>query len=152
MKVDESATGQRTGRHGEIAVGSKCSIGTDRQWSGICKGTGADLRGEENVPAGRETWVALTQRGEFHEVARASLTPITLGPGEVVLRGKTRWAAGDGVGVEYGLERYYVREGTGNPRGKLTVKAVVPDSGRAQIKEVFLDGKPYAEVMRDTGR
>lgn len=41
-----------------------------------------------------------------------------------------------------GLERFYVGEGTGNPRGKLTVAVVVPASGRGQIKEVFLDGRP----------
>lgn len=48
----------------------------------------------------------------------------------------------------YGLERYYVREGTGNPRGKLTVEAVVPASGQARIKQVFVDGKPYAKAMK----
>jgi uncharacterized membrane-anchored protein len=50
--------------------------------------------------------------------------------------------------VEYGLERYYVREGTGNPRGKITVQAAVPDSGQARIKAVFVDGKPYADAMK----
>lgn len=50
--------------------------------------------------------------------------------------------------VEYGLERYYVKEGTGNPRGKLTVRVAVGAEGKPVIKEVFLDGKPYAEAMR----
>ena len=54
--------------------------------------------------------------------------------------------------MEYGLERYYVREGTGNPVGKLTVQAAVPDSGLAKIKAVFVDGKPYAEVMKKVAR
>jgi hypothetical protein len=31
-------------------------------------------------------------------------------------------------------------EGTGNPIGKFTVQAVVPASGRASIKQVFVDG------------
>jgi uncharacterized membrane-anchored protein len=56
------------------------------------------------------------------------------------------------VHVEYGLERYYVREGTGNPRGKITVQAAVPDSGQAQIKQVFVDGKPYGEAMKGVAR
>ena len=54
--------------------------------------------------------------------------------------------------LEYGLERYYVREGSGNPSGKLTVEAVVPSSGRANIKQVFVDGKPYAEAMKENSR
>jgi uncharacterized membrane-anchored protein len=52
------------------------------------------------------------------------------------------------VHVEYGIERYYVAENTGNPSGKITVSAVVPASGRASIKEVFVDGKPYVEAMK----
>jgi uncharacterized membrane-anchored protein len=51
--------------------------------------------------------------------------------------------------VEYGLERYYVKEGTGNPRGKLTVQVAVGAEGKPVIKQVFLDGKPYAEGMRE---
>ena len=47
------------------------------------------------------------------------------------------------IHLEYGLERYYVREGTGNPRGKLTVQAAMPSSGNAVIQQVFMDGKPY---------
>jgi hypothetical protein len=39
-----------------------------------------------------------------------------------------------------------------NPRGKLTVEAAVPRSGHAAIKQVFVDGKPYADAMKDAGR
>jgi len=106
------------------------------------------------LPYGRPVWVALSPRGEFHELVRASTDCFEAGPGEVMLRAKSRWwdggrTASREVGVEYGLERYFVREGTGNPRGKLTVQAVVPHSGRANIKQVFLDGKPYGEAMKD---
>jgi uncharacterized membrane-anchored protein len=52
------------------------------------------------------------------------------------------------VHVEYGIERYYVAEGTGNPHGKLTARAVVPASGRAKLQQVFLDGKPYEQAMK----
>jgi uncharacterized membrane-anchored protein len=56
------------------------------------------------------------------------------------------------VHLEYGLEQYLVAEGTGNPHGKLTVPAAITRSGRASLKEVFVDGKPYAEAMKDAGR
>jgi len=52
------------------------------------------------------------------------------------------------IHTEYGLEQSFVAEGTGNPRGKLTVQAAVAQSGRANIKQVFVDGKPYAEAMK----
>jgi uncharacterized membrane-anchored protein len=108
---------------------------------------------------GRTVWVAVAPQGEFHEVVRASLERFEPGPGEILMRAKSRWRWWSGsqsrasdVGVDYGLERYYVHEGTGNPRGKLTVQAVVPASGRASIKQVFVDGKPYAEAMKETSR
>ena len=74
----------------------------------------------------------------------------------VVLRGLTRTSWGGNLRsnthLEYGLERYYVREGTGNPRGKITVQVAVPASGQGSIKRVFLDGKPYAGAMKGAAR
>jgi uncharacterized membrane-anchored protein len=105
---------------------------------------------------GETVYVALEPRGQFHEVVLASTNQITPADGQVVLKGQSRswWnsAAQRSVHLEYGLERYYVREGTGNPRGKLTVQAAVPDSGQARIKEVFVDGKPYAEAMKGAAK
>ena len=54
--------------------------------------------------------------------------------------------------VTYGLERYYVAEGTGNPTGKLTVDVALPHSGQGVIKQVYVDGVPYAEAMRNQPR
>ena len=108
------------------------------------------------VPAGGTVYVALEPQGNFHEAVLASTVPITPSAGQVVLKGSSRawWrgTAAPSVHVEYGLERYYVREGTGNPRGKITVKAAVPASGQARIKEVFVDGKPYAQAMKSAAK
>ena len=105
---------------------------------------------------GETIYVALEPRGQFHEVVLASTNPITPAEGQIVLKGRSRswWnsAAQNTIRVEYGLERYYVREGTGNLRGEITVQAAVPDSGQARIKEVFVDGKPYAEAMKGAAR
>lgn len=105
---------------------------------------------------GQTVYVLLEPRGEFFEVARASTNKPAATGTNVVLKGRTRYGwnnvSNKSVHVEYGLERFYVREGTGNPRGKLTVKAAVPSSGHGLIKQVFLDGKPYAEAMKDAGR
>ena len=102
------------------------------------------------VRPGTTVYVALEPRGPFYSVARASTEPISPETGQVMLRGRAQaWWNPNSVHLEYGLERYFVREGTGNPpRGKLTVQAAVPPSGRGQIKAVLLDGKPYAEALK----
>lgn len=97
---------------------------------------------------GRGIHVALQKRGPFHEVARASLEKLEAAPGETLLAGRAVQSWNNQVRVEYGLERYYVKEGTGNPQGKLTVEVAVSAAGKGIIKQVFLDGKPYAEAMR----
>jgi uncharacterized membrane-anchored protein len=105
------------------------------------------------LPQGTTIFVALKPgTNGFHAVARASAGEFAPAADEIILRGKSIWRWGNTSGsvrVEYGLEKFFVAEGTGNPRGRLTVQAAVPASGRAKIKEVFLDGKPYAEAMRD---
>ncbi len=122
---------------------------------------GLFLDGTTNQPPdGTLVFVRLEKRGQFHEATQASLIALESEKDRPVLRGKAAtswfWRGFDGTNttmhVEYGLERYYVREGTGNPTGKLTVQAAVPTSGNAVIKQVFIDGKPYAEVMREQAR
>ncbi len=104
-------------------------------------------------PPGRTLYVALEPRGAFHELTRASTAPLAATGDEVVLKGQSRYGrATNSVHVKYGLERYYVREGTGNPSGKLTVQVAVPASGHGVIRQVFVDGKPYAEAMRKERR
>ncbi|MCX6884160.1 MAG: GDYXXLXY domain-containing protein [Verrucomicrobiota bacterium] len=106
--------------------------------------------------AGQTVYVALEFRGDFYEAATASTEPIfqhgNQEPqgGRVVIKGiaSRSWTA-ETVRVVYGLEKYFVPEGTGNPTGKVTVRAAVPKSGNATIKEVLVDGKPYSQVMKD---
>ena len=86
----------------------------------------------------------------FYEITHASTNAFAPAMGEVLLRGKSqwRWNATNSVHVAYGLENYFVAEGTGNPTGKLTVQAVVPASGHASIKQVLMDGQPYTTAMK----
>lgn len=107
--------------------------------------------------AGTPVHVELTQVGDFHQISRASLEPISPAPGNVVLVGRIqrprfRNPNFDSVRAEYDLERYYVREGTGNPTGKVTVRVAVPPGGQGLIREVLVDGVPYGEAMRAQGR
>jgi uncharacterized membrane-anchored protein len=111
---------------------------------------------KKDLPDGTKIFVALASgTNEFYEITRASTNAlVSVSNTEVVLSGKSTyawWNATNSIHVEYGIERYYVAEGTGNPpRGKLTARAVVPASGRAKLQQVFLDGKPYEQAMKDT--
>jgi uncharacterized membrane-anchored protein len=105
------------------------------------------------LAAGTKVYAALTPSGTngLWEVSRASTAALVPADGEVLLRGKSMWTwrnLTNAIHVEYGIEKYYVAEGTGNPQGKLTVQAAVTRSGRASIKEVFVDGVPYVKAMQ----
>ena len=107
-----------------------------------------------DLPPGTTIFVALAPMGtnQLYQATHASTESFAPAANEVLLRGKTapNWRNNAGsIHVEYGLEQYFVAEGTGHPRGKLTVQAAVSKSGRANIKEVFVDGKPYAEAMKE---
>jgi len=106
-----------------------------------------------DFPVGTTVYVALAPAtNRFYAVVKAGTNEFALASNEVLLKGKgtgTSWnAPTNSIHVEYGLERFYVAEGTGNPTGKLTAQVAVPASGRGHIKEVFVDGKPYAEAMK----
>jgi uncharacterized membrane-anchored protein len=112
------------------------------------------------VLIGTPVFVRLEKRGQFHEAVAASLSPLEPDAAHPVLRGTVSNASWvgvfggrvDSIRVDYGLERYYVREGTGRPSGKITVEAAVTASDNSIIREVYIDGKPFAEVMRNQGR
>jgi uncharacterized membrane-anchored protein len=119
----------------------------------------SNIRGA--VPAdahGKPVYVVLKQGALFHTLVYASFEKPALQTGEVLLKGRAshgRWQRGvenqaedqRPIGVDYGLERFYVAEGTGNPRGEITVQAVVDASGNALIRNVMIDGVPYAQAM-----
>ena len=104
----------------------------------------------EPLPNGTVVYVILAPRGAYYEAVRASLERAEPIGNEVVLHGRSQYSWSQGrkgsVRVVYGLERFYVAEGKGRPKGKLTVEVAVPHSGRALIRNVFVDGKPFGEI------
>jgi len=109
----------------------------------------------KELSAGTTVFVAVAPgTNQFCEVTRAGTQEFAPSASEVLLRGKSEWNWSNGSGsihVRYGIENYFVAEGTGNPSGKLTVQAAVTKAGSAHIKQVFVDGKPYAEAMKKAG-
>ena len=112
---------------------------------------------ESPEPApGTTVYVTLAPRGAFHAAAKVSFAP-PKDPTGPVLRGRvvsSDWRAGheNHVRAEYGIDRYYVREGTGEVRGKLTVEIALGRDGTPAIRQVFVDGKPFAEAARQQVR
>lgn len=95
--------------------------------------------------ASRTVWVTLEERGKFHEVVNVSLTPVEDSPGRIVVRGTITGADrfSTTARVTYGIERYYVPEGLGNPEGKVTVECVVTADRTLQIKQLFVNDRPF---------
>lgn len=109
---------------------------------------------KKDLPDGTKIFIALAPgTNQFYAITRASTNALApSSDAEVVLSGKSTcawWNTTNSIHVEYGIERYYVAEGMGNPHGKLTARVIVPASGRAKLQQVFLDGKPYEQTMKD---
>jgi hypothetical protein len=88
---------------------------------------------------------------QFWEISRASTDHFVPASNEVLLQGNSEgtWNKGSSsLRVRYGIEKYYVAEGTGNPSGKLTAQVAIDSAGRATLKEVFVDGKPYTQAVQ----
>jgi uncharacterized membrane-anchored protein len=109
------------------------------------------LAGE--LAPGARVYVALTPgTNGFYGVVRASTNEFIPGGEEVLMQGKSGqqwWGGTNTVHVEYGIEKYFVAEGTGNANGHLTVQVAVPASGHPRIRDVLLDGLPYSKAMRE---
>ncbi len=107
---------------------------------------------EVNPPVGAKVYVTVAEGpNHFYHLTRASIDELTPAANEILLCGTVSpaWWTGTGaIHLDYGIEKFFVAEGTGSPRGKLTVETSVSSSGRPTIKQVFIDGRPYAEVMK----
>ena len=101
---------------------------------------------------GYPVYVALVPRDGLHVAAAASFERAALpsGPGQRLIVGRLAYAPQVGraattpLGVEYGIERYYVPEGKGSlPPGPREAEIALTDAGRAYLVRLFVDGRPY---------
>jgi uncharacterized membrane-anchored protein len=91
----------------------------------------------------------------FWSIAESSFGALEPKPDTVVLKSRPFQyypvEGGQAIRVDYGIERYYVPEGEGRDLeqarsdGQLSIAARVSDSGQAQIRRLFVDGKPVYE-------
>ena len=100
---------------------------------------------------GHPVYVVLVPKDGLHVAAAASLDRAALpsGAGRLIV-GRVMYAPQPGrtsprpLGVEYGIERYYVPEGKGTPPpGRREAEVAITADGRAFLERLFVDGKPY---------
>lgn len=96
---------------------------------------------------GDPVYVALAPKEGVWEVAAASISRETLplAPGHRLLVGRVQFVnPRQGVHVLYGIERYYVPEGKGNPpRGRIEAEVALTADGRPFLTRLFVEGRPY---------
>jgi hypothetical protein len=97
---------------------------------------------------GKPVYVQLERRddtGEHHPVT-VSDRPVS---GALNLRGRVNWSDDTTLHVDYGLDAYFMQEGTAKPvedalrnQRKVQMEIAVADSGRARIRRLLVDGVP----------
>jgi hypothetical protein len=97
---------------------------------------------------GKPVYVQLERRdgtGEHHPVT-VSDRPVS---GALNLRGRVNWSDDTTLHVDYGLDAYFMQEGTAKPvedalrdGRKMQMEIAVADSGRARIRRLLVDGVP----------
>jgi uncharacterized membrane-anchored protein len=109
--------------------------------------TGASQRFIQNEPI----YVVLEKRREINQAVAASLNPpANVSTNQVVVRGTASmpYQNSPRIGVTYGIERYYVPEGLGNPRGMLAVRCVVKPDHTLLLQQLLVDGQPFSRETR----
>ena len=99
------------------------------------------VMGSEPERWGDDVWVVLAKKGELHVPVRAAFErPCKLAEGEVTLKGSYGFSSR----AYFGIERYFVPEGTPTPKAAdLTVRLRITSGGKARIEQVYLKGEPW---------
>ena len=98
--------------------------------------------------SGTRIYVELRPEAGFHRLARASLQSFAPRSGNLLIRGRasTSWAptaSGNVVRVAYGIEKFFIPEGKGNPRGKIVAMVALASNGHPYLKSLSVDGRPF---------
>lgn len=95
--------------------------------------------------SGAAVYVQFEPRGDAeHAPVTVSLEPVE---GALNLRGRVQYASGAALSVDYGLDAYYMQEGTARPvedairdGRRVQMEIAIADSGRARIRRLLIDG------------
>jgi uncharacterized membrane-anchored protein len=97
---------------------------------------------DSSYQQGEKVYVTLRPEGKFWEAEQVSRTAPD--GGALFVRGMVSHAAGDSLRIEYGIESYFIAEGTGGELERaaghgLTVEAAIDRAGRAAIRSVHIE-------------
>jgi len=104
------------------------------------------LEGYLGFAAGDRVYVGLAQQGDIWDAVSASHSRSD----GLYIKGRVTRAWRTGLDVEYGIESYFVPEGTGHiiERARdVKVRVAVDSSGNAVIKALLVDGQPFRPDM-----
>jgi uncharacterized membrane-anchored protein len=88
-----------------------------------------------------DVWVVLNEKDGFHHAKTASKYRVEPRDGELIVKGRLS----SGSRIDYGIEKYFVPEGTPEPKRtqETTVRVDVYRAGEMRINQVLVDGKNY---------
>ena len=84
----------------------------------------------------QDIWLVLHDVDGFYEPKKAYTTkPLKLAEGEVVIKGRQKRHT-----IKYGIERFYVPEGTPEPsRNEMVVELNLYENGKVRIKQAYVN-------------
>ena len=100
--------------------------------------------GERNLRSNRTVYVVLRRGNPFWQAVAVSPARPPTGPGEVALKGRVIYADAQGIGLEYGLESFFVPEGRApeleapGARGRLAAEVAVDRFGNSAIRRLLI--------------
>lgn len=100
------------------------------------------LRGYAGFAVGDRIYVGLMQQGDVWDVRSASQSP----PDGLYIKGRVTEIRPDSLDVEYGIESYFVPEGSGSiieNADDVKVRVAIDSSGNAAVKGLLVDGEPF---------
>ena len=101
------------------------------------------IKTTKDFKPGQQVFVVLEKKNPYFSVANVSDKMPRLTGDQVALKGKVWYTAENLVHVHYGLEQYFVPEGSPvlTTRAKPDVEIAVDQFGNATIKQLLLNGK-----------
>jgi uncharacterized membrane-anchored protein len=144
------------GEYVRLSTPANSLIVAQRPASSLSNGAGVPVVGQwwDNAEGERDrqmrgslVYVQLAPaEGAEYNAGTISRTPVE---GAVNLRGRIRSAAGGTMRVDYGLDAFYMQEGTARPvedairaNRNVQMEVAIAASGRARIRNLLIDGTP----------
>lgn len=99
------------------------------------------------IREGDTVYVPLKRRGKYWVAVFGVQKTKPVGEGQLFLKGKVSSSYRNRVQVIYGIEDYFVPEGTGQDftfwRQEVSARVSVDENGNAVLKQIYVNGKPW---------